>query len=103
MRVQEAAPEFYIRLMEGKGIEEVALVALSRKSDRRELEMGPKPELKAESVRAFDPLEVGPQLFKVTAAKLGPGEYLFFLIGSAEAAKGSLGKGYDFGIDARKK
>jgi hypothetical protein len=101
-RIKDAAPVFYMRLPEGKAIEEVVLVALDRKPDRRELEMGPpgpKPELKAESRRPFDALEVGSNLFKLTSAKLAKGEYLFFQLGSAEPPKGSYGKGFDFGID----
>jgi hypothetical protein len=31
--------------------------------------------------------------------KLTKGEYMFFLLGSAEPPKGSYGKGYDFGIE----
>jgi hypothetical protein len=102
-RVPNPSPSFYIRLPEGKAMEDVALLALDPKNDRREIEMGPpgpKPEIKAEAMRPFDSLEVGPHLFRATAAKLGKGEYLFFLLGSAEPPKGSFGKGYDFGIDA---
>jgi hypothetical protein len=91
---------FYLRLPERK-IEEVVLVALEAKNKRRELDMGSskKQELNAESIRQFDSLPVGPDLFKITVSKLPKGEYLFFLIGSAEPEKGTLGKGYDFGID----
>jgi len=102
-RIMEPAPAFYMRLPEGKAIEEIVLVAFDCKSGRREIEMGPpgpKQELKAEAMRQFDSLEVGQGLFKVTAAKLAKGEYLFFQLGSAEPPKGSYGKGFDFGIDA---
>jgi hypothetical protein len=99
-RITEPAPVFYMRLPEGKAIEEIVLLAFDCKSGRREIEMGPKQELKAEAMRQFDSLEVGQGLFKVTAAKLAKGEYLFFQLGSAEPPKGSYGKGFDFGIDA---
>jgi hypothetical protein len=101
-RIKETAPTFYIRLPEGKGIEEVVLVSFDRRNDRREIEMGPtgsELQLRPEAVRQFDSLEVGPHLFKITASKLPKGEYLFFLAGSAEPPKGSYGKGYDFGIE----
>jgi hypothetical protein len=101
-RVGEQAPVFYLRLPEGNKIEELVLVALDKKKGRRELDMGPpgpKPELKPDAMRQFDPLEVGPGLFRLAVGKLSKGEYLFFLIGSAEPAKGNYGKGYDFGID----
>ncbi len=101
-RIKEVAPIFYMRLPEGKGIEEVVLVAFERKNDRREIQMGPpgpELELRAEAVRQFDSLEVGSHLFKITTGKLAKGEYLFFLVGSAEPPKGSYGKGYDFGVE----
>ena len=98
----EAAPVFYVRMADGKGIEEVLLVALDRKKDRRELDMGPpapKPEFKSETIRQFDSLEVGAGLFRLNPATLGKGEYVFFFVGTAEPAKGNYGKGYDFGVE----
>jgi hypothetical protein len=100
-QLQDAAPVFYMRMADGKGIEEVVLVALDRKKDRRELDMGPpapKPELKADTIRPFDSLEVGTGLFRLTPATLVKGEYMFFLIGTAEPPKGNYGKGFDFGM-----
>jgi hypothetical protein len=102
LRIKEPAPVyFYMRLPEGKGIEEVVLVAFEKKKGRREIEVGPagpKQELKPEAMRQFDPLEVGPRVFKLTVGKLVKGEYIFFLLGSADPPKGSQGKGYDFGM-----
>lgn len=102
-RIKEPAPVFYLRLPEGKTIEEVVLLALEQKKERREIEIGvtlDKQELKAEAMRPFDSLEVGPHLFRiVTTNKVVKGEYLFLLLGSAEPPKGSYGKGYDFGIE----
>lgn len=100
-RVGDAVPVFYMRMPDGKGIEEVVLVALDKKNDRREINMGPpapKPDLKSETFRPFDSLEVGVGLFRLTPAALGKGEYMFFLIGTAEPPK-SYGKGYDFGVE----
>jgi len=102
-RISEPTPVFYLRLPAGKPIEEVVLLALSSTKQRREIELGPsleKQELKAESRRSFESLEVGAQLFKITPMKLAPGEYLFLLLGSAEPPKGSYGKVYDFSIQA---
>lgn len=101
-RVAELTPVFYIRLLEGKSIEELLLLTVERKNGRREIDMGPpgpKPELKAETMSQFDALEVGPSVFRLTAGKLSTAEYMFYLIGSAEPPKGNYGKGYDFGID----
>jgi hypothetical protein len=102
-RISELVPVFYLRLPAGKPIEEVVLLALSSTKQRREIELGPsleKQELKAESRRPFESLEVGAQLFRITPPKLTPGEYLFLLLGSAEPPKGSYGKVYDFSIQA---
>jgi hypothetical protein len=101
-RIKEPSPVFYLRLPEGKAIEEIVLITLERKSNSREVEMGPsgkKQEFKAEAIRQYDSLEIGPQLFKITPVKLAKGEYLFLQIGSAEPPKGSYGKGFDFGIE----
>ena len=102
-RIKEPAPVFYIRLPEGKAIEEIVLLAFSPQAKRREIEMDLKQELKPEDRRQFDSLEVGPGVFKLTAIKLTKGEYLFFQLGSAEPPKGSYGKGFDFGIEASPK
>jgi hypothetical protein len=101
-RITDAAPVFYLRLPEGKPIEELLLLTLERKKDRREVDMGapgPKPQLKPETMKQFDALEVGPSLFRVSTSKLANAEYMFYLIGSAEPPKGNYGKGYDFGIE----
>jgi len=100
--IANPVPVFYVRLPEGKAMEDLTLLALDRKSDRREIEMGPagpKPELKAETIRQFESLEVGPRLFRAAPSKLIKGEYMFYLLGSAEPPKGSFGKGYDFRIE----
>lgn len=104
-RVTDGHPVFYLRLPEGKAIEEVLLVALDQKRDRREVEIGapgPKQEFKPEVIRPIEPLEVGLHLFRITPVKLIPGEYMFVLLGSAEPQKGTQGKAYDFGIDPEK-
>jgi hypothetical protein len=100
VRVPEGTPVFYIRVPEGKEIDDLVLVVLDRKNDRRELDLGPpgpKPEMKPEALRQFDSLEVGPGLYRLNPVKLGKGEFMFYLISSAEPAKGTYGKGYDFG------
>jgi hypothetical protein len=99
-RVAEGSPVLYLRFPDGKSIEDLVLVTLERKGDRRELDVGPpgaKPELKPEAVRQFDSVEVGAGLYRLTPAKLSKGEYMFYLNGSADPAKGNYGKGYDFG------
>jgi hypothetical protein len=105
-QISELTPVFYLRLPEGKPIEEVVLLALSSTKQRREIEIGQsleKQELKSESRRPFEPVEVGPQLFRITPSKLARGEYVFLLLGSAEPPKGSYGKVYDFSIQTPRK
>ncbi len=100
-RLQKTGQTFYVRLPDGKEIEELVLVTFSSKNDRRELELGPaapKQELNAEDIRPRESLEVGPRLFKLSTQQLAPGEYLFLFMGSAEPSKGVYGKGYDFGV-----
>jgi hypothetical protein len=105
-RTKASKPIFYLRLPERTNIADFVLVALNKKHDRRELDVGPpgpKQQLKVDALRQFDSTEVGPRLFKLTTQQLDAGEYLFFLVGSAEPAKGIYGKGSDFGIDAEAK
>jgi len=101
IRLHEPSPVFYLRLPDGKSIEEVVLVALEGKGGRRQVEVGSgqKEELKPAVMRPFDSLEIGARLFRITPGKLANGEYLFFFVGAAEPAKGNYGKGYDFGIE----
>jgi len=106
LRIKDPSPVFYLRLAEGKGVEDAVLIEFERnKSGRREIEIGPKPdkpELKADAIRPVEAKEVGPQLFRINSSKLDAGEYAFFLVGTADPAKGSAGKGFDFGINAPK-
>ena len=102
IRLKNSAPIFYVRLPDGKEIEELVLVSLSTKNGRREIALGapgPKQQLNAGDIQPYDPLEVATRVFRLTPAKLDAGEYLFLFMGSADPAKGIYGKGYDFGID----
>lgn len=104
VRSTKVPVQFYLRLTSSGKIEEVALVALKVKNNRRELtlsaEGGQKqnPRLKVEAMRLFDSLEVGPKLHRITALGLTKGEYLLYLMGSADQSNGIQGKGYDFGV-----
>ncbi len=101
-RTKIAKPIFYLRPPDGKEIADFVLVSFRKKGDRREIDVGPpgpKQELNVEAIRQFDSIEVGQRLFKLTPQRLDAGEYIFFLVGSAEAPKGIYGKGFDFGVD----
>jgi hypothetical protein len=106
MRIKETTPVFYIRLPEGTSIDELVLVSLYVKEDRRELEVGSKggvvgskQGLRMEVMKPIDTQEVAPRLHKIATNIIPKGEYLFYIIGSADTIKGIQGKGYDFGID----
>ncbi len=96
---------FYLRLAENMKVEDFVLVSLNAvtKSKRRELEFiaskekGGKPTVKIDSIHPTERVAVGPRLFKVTTGKLGKGEFMFYLVGSADPGNSILGKGYDFG------
>jgi len=105
-RMKDTSPVFYLRLPENYSIDEVILVSLYSKTDRRELEVsamggavGAKQGLRMETMKPFDSQELAPRLYKIVTGIVGRGEYIFYLVGSADAMKGIQGKGYDFGVD----
>jgi hypothetical protein len=101
-RFTDPDPRFYFRLTPGKAIEELVLVSLEQKADRRELQAastGAKPEFRPDTISQFNAVEVGSALFRLVPAKLEEGEYMFLQIGSAEPPKGISGKGFDFGVE----
>jgi len=103
LRAKAGKPIFYLRLPEGKEVSDLILTALLEKDDRRELDGLPGAKgngLNADEVLQFDQWEVGPKLFRLSPPALEAGEYLLFLVGSAEPDKGTYGKGFDFGVDA---
>jgi hypothetical protein len=104
-RFTDPSPRFYLRLAPGKAIEEIVLVSLEQKGDRRELQAastGAKPEFRPDTISQFNAVEVAPALFRVVPAKLDEGEYMFLQIGSAEPPKGISGKGFDFEVEDKR-
>jgi hypothetical protein len=105
VRTSAKSPTLYLRLADPTKIEEVVLVALRTKGGQRELEFSSEggekggPRLKVEVMRQFDATEVGARLFRITTKPLAAGEYMVYLVGSADPEKGIQGKGYDFGVD----
>lgn len=101
VQLKTDSPTFYIRLMEKAGIEEYLLVKLAPGSNRRELELGTdpaKPVFPAAALKQSQSIEVEPGLFRVTAGPLEPGEYLFYVLGTADEKKGILAKGCEVGV-----
>jgi hypothetical protein len=106
VRVKETSPTFYFRAPEGTGVDELVLVSMYPKEDRREIEVaatsgivGAKEGLRMESMRKYDSKELAPRLYRIDVSALEKGEYLFYIIGSEDKVRGIEGKGYDFGID----
>ena len=80
-------------------MEDIILLVMASKHDRREVEFGPNPEkpvFPVDAVKQYESKEVDTGLYRITASSLGPGEYLFLLLGSGDEKKGLLGKGWEF-------
>jgi hypothetical protein len=101
-QIPSPSPVFYLRLPEKVTIEEVLLLVLAAKADRREVELGPnvgKPVFPVGTVKPYESKQIDVGLYRITVGSLTPGEYLFFLPGSADEKKGIVGKGYDFSVE----
>jgi hypothetical protein len=95
---------FYARLPEKSLTDDLVLLNLDLSENRRDIDLGTKPGKPAfpvKSVRQFESGDVMQGLFRINVILDRPGEYLFFVLGSADDKKGLLGKGYDFGMDSR--
>ena len=100
-RVAGPAVDLYIRLPEKASIEEIVLLTLEVKSDRREIDFGPepyKPVFPIEALKQYSSNEIDSRLYRIHCDSLGDGEYLLFLLGTGEEKKGILGKGYEFQV-----
>jgi len=102
-RTRAAAGEniFYARLGDKASLDDLTLVILEIQDSRRDLDFGTKPGAPAfplKSVVPFESKEVSPKLFRLVVSLDKPGEYFFLILGSGDEKKGTLGKGYDFGI-----
>jgi hypothetical protein len=95
---------FYARLAEKSVSDGLVLLNLDLSESRRDIDFGTKPGkpvFPVESVRPFESGDVRQGLFRLSVILDHPGEYLFFVLGSADDKKGLLGKGYDFGMDLK--
>ncbi len=93
---------FYVRVGEKMAVEDLTLLRTQKASDRRNIDFGTKPGkvvFAIGSVRATESKAVAQGIFRVTATLQEGGEYFFFILGSGDEKKGTLGKGYDLGID----
>lgn len=105
--VASSSPTIEVELPPTDSIDNYIIVKLDGKGDRRELEVGSvggsvggKSGIRAESIEksSYEPL--GPHRFKVSVHKsLKGGEYIVYVVGSADYEKGIFGRGYDFTVE----
>jgi hypothetical protein len=104
-QISVPSPGFFVRLPEKAGPEDIILLTLAVKKDRREIGLGPdaaKPIFPPETVNQYESKKLAETVFSLHAYRLKPGEYLFFLLGSSDEKKGIVGKGYEFGLAAER-
>jgi hypothetical protein len=100
-------PEIILELPKGETIDNYMIVQLDGKDDRRELEVGSmggtvgaKSGVRAESIRRTSTTPMGGNKFKlIPGDKLKKGEYIIYIVGSADNIKGIYGRGYDFTVE----
>jgi hypothetical protein len=101
-RLTSGSATFYVRLAEKASIDDLQLLLLDKNGTHRDLDFGSKPGkpvFRVNSFNSFESKNVSPGLFRVVAPLSRTGEYLFYILGSADEKKGLLGRGYDFGVD----
>lgn len=105
--IASKSPRIEVELPSTDTIDNYILVELDGKGDRRELEMaaaggavGQKVGIRSEKVvkTSYEPL--GGRLYKVTPhSNLKQGEYILYVVGSADYEKSVFGRGYDFTVE----
>jgi|ERR1035441_5392225 hypothetical protein len=101
-----STPAIQIELPPNNSIDDYILVLMDGKGDRRELEMasgggtvGQKHGIRSDRVvrTSYEPMRG--RLYKIGVEKsLKQGEYIIYIIGSADYEKGVFGRGYDFTV-----
>ncbi len=101
------SPNIEMELPPGDSVDNYILVVMDGKGDRRELEVGAaggavgaKQGIRAESIIKTSSDALGGRKFKISATQsLKSGEYILYIVGSADFQKGIFGKGYDFTVE----
>lgn len=99
-------PVIRIELPPNNSIDDYIIVLMDGKGDRRELEMaagggavGQKHGIRADRVMKTSYEPMGGRLYTISVEKsLKGGEYIVYIIGSADYEKGIFGRGYDFTV-----
>ena len=93
---------FYLRLPSPQSIDDVVLFTFVMADARRSVDFGPnpgKPVFPLKAVKNFGSKEVSPGLFRINLTLTEGGEYGFFILGSGDEKRGTLGKAYAFGVN----
>jgi hypothetical protein len=101
------SPLIEIELPRTETIDSYIVVEMDGKGDRRELEVGSaggivgaKQGVRAEAIQKTSPIPVGSGKYKLSLEKpLKKGEYIVYVVGSADRQKGIFGRGYDFTVE----
>jgi len=99
-------PTLVLQLPADDSVDNYVLVRLASKGDRRELEVAPggtgagsRAGIRTEGAVRMSIKPLGGRRYQLTPAKrLKRGEYLLYILGSADANKGIYGRGYDFSV-----
>jgi hypothetical protein len=102
-----STPTIILQLPAEDSVDNYVLVRMASKGDRRELEVLPvgagasgRVAIRSEKTIRMSSKPLGGRRYQLTPAKrLKRGEYLLYILGSADANKGIYGKGYDFSVE----
>lgn|SRR5208283_595916 len=104
--MSSSTPAIEIDLPKGEPIDNFILVQLDEKSDRRELEVdslggivGAKHGVREEAIRQTHVTDLGGNKYKLVTEGLKRGDYIIYVVGSADFEKGIYGRGYDFTVE----
>ena len=104
--MSSSTPAIEIDLPKGEPIDNFILVQLDEKSDRRELEVdslggivGVKHGVREEAIRQTHVTDLGGNKYKLVTEGLKRGDYIIYVVGSADFEKGIYGRGYDFTVE----
>ena len=99
-------PSIDLELPADDSADNYVIVQLDQKDDRRELEVGSqggvvgsKTGIKAEAIMSTSTSPAGPGRIRLAVNQpLAGGEYMIYVMGSADSDKGIHGRGYDFSV-----
>jgi len=99
-------PVIEVTLAHGDTIDNYLILEMDRRSDRRELEVaavagivGSKQGIRSESICKSYIKKLSDNRYQIMPNKhLHKGEYILYVVGSADFQKGIFGRGYDFSV-----